>query len=401
VKRVAFAMLVVTGVARAQPEALDPAAIPTRAHVGPPGEEQGPDPAPQVALMTFGVGDVIFEKFGHAALCLDYHSGDPVCFNYGVTDFKAGSDLAWNFLRTQQRFWVEPESFDAMTQFYKWEDRDIWMQLLPLTPDQARKVEHKLTTDIREANRYYVYDHFFDNCTTRLRNIIDDVTDGKLREGTEQRYPLTYREIALRGFAEIPLAVALTDFVFGRQLDDTPTIWAAMFHPSVLREQVAAKLGVKPRLLYKRRGPAFPTDGRTDRILTIGLAFLFALPLLVAAWRRKLERVALVWATVYLTLWGLVIWSLVLLSSISGIRWNEAVFVLMPLDLALPFLSPARRRLYARVRVVGLLAVSLLCAVGLFHQPLWVPILTAIMPLAIIAFDLPHPLLRSRPTNAS
>jgi hypothetical protein len=67
-------------------------------------------------------------------------------------------------------------------------------------------------------------------------------------------------------------------------------------------------------------------------------------------------------------------------------RWNEAVLVLMPLDLALPLMSPVLRRRYAQLRVVGLLALSILCAVGVLHQPLGIPILTAIMPLAVVAF---------------
>ncbi|MDB4958846.1 MAG: hypothetical protein JWO36_6415 [Myxococcales bacterium] len=388
-KRLALALLVMlgTGVARAQPQRLDPGEIP---------EAQKP---PEVVLLTFGVGDRIFEKFGHTALCLNYEGADPVCFNYGVTNFNAGSELVWNFVRSKQKFWVDPESWEAMTHFYKWEDRDIWVQNLPLTSEQATKVERKLISDIQEANRYYVYDHFYDNCTTRLRDIIDDATGGKLREGSDAPYPLTFREVGLRGLAEFPPLVALTDFIIGRALDKTPTIWEAMFHPTVLREQVELKLGVKPKLLYKRHGPDFPTEGATDRILAIVLALVFALPLLVATWRRKLQGLALAWATLYLTFWGVLIWALVLLSSIPAIRWNEAVFVLMPFDLALPFLSPTRRTLYARGRVVVLLLVSLLCAIGIFRQPLWVPILTAIMPLAIIAFDLPHALFKRR--NAS
>ena len=413
-KPLALAMLVLlsTGVARAQPARLDlhlrPGEIPTRAkRTGPEMERaserwrvgQATDKPPEVVLLTFGVGDVIFEKFGHAALCLNHEDADPLCFNYGVTDFKAGSVLAWNFLRTQQRFWVDPESWDAMTHFYKWEDRDIWVQNLPLTPVQARKVEHKLMFDIREENRFYVYDHFFDNCTTRLRDIIDDATSGQLRAGTYVSYPLTYREIALRGLAEFPILVSLTDFIFGRQTDDTPTVWQAMFHPNVLREQVEVRLGVKPKLLNKRRGPQFPTDGPSDRFVTLGLAFLFAVPLLLATWRRKLQKLALAWTTAYLTFWGVVIWGLIFLSSIPAFRWNEAVLVLVPFDLALPLLSVGKRRRYARGRVMVLLVVSLLCAIGLFHQPLWIPILTAIMPLSIIAFDLPHPF--SKPRAAS
>ncbi|HUJ58030.1 MAG TPA: DUF4105 domain-containing protein [Kofleriaceae bacterium] len=368
------------GVARAQPQRLDPSTLPA-ASVEPP----------QIVLLTFGVGPRIFEKFGHAALCLYYDQSreEPTCFNYGVTDFNEGSAMVWHFLRTEQKFWVEPESWSAMVRFYRAEDRDIWMQVLPLPPDQARAIEQKLLYDIQEDHKYYFYDHFFDNCTTRLRDMIDRATGGKLSDGAGVAYPLTFREIGHSGLSEFPFMTALADYVLGRQLDDTPTLWQAMFHPDVLRQQVEDKLHVPARRLYKRRGPAFPSDGPTDRLPALGIALVFALPLLVATWRRRFQRLALAWATLYLALGGVVIWGLVLVSSIPGVRWNEAVFVLMPLDVVLPLLRPARRRTYARVRVIGLALVSALVAIGIFHQPLWIPILSAFMPLAIVAFSEP------------
>ena len=52
--------------------------------------------------------------------------------------------------------------------------------------------------------------------------------------------------------------------------------------------------------------------------------------------------------------------------------------------LVLPFLGPERRRSYARWRLLGLVLVSALCAIGVLHQPLWIPILTAFVPLVLI-----------------
>ena len=357
---------------------------------------------PEVILLTFGVGGRIFEKFGHAALCLAYpedrtesgplHSGpvtarEPVCFNYGVTNFNEGTTMIWSFLRTKQRFWVDPESWTDMIAFYEEEDRDIYEQVLPLSPDQARAIEREILSSLEEAHRYYHYDHFFNNCTTRLRDMIDRASGGKLHTGTEIAYPLTFRQMGYRGLAGLPPLISLADFVVGRQLDDTPSLWEAMFHPDVLRQHVEHAFAVAPHLIYKRQGAPFPTSGSTFRWEMLAIALVFALPLLIATWRRRFVRVAVGWATVYLVLWGVTVWGLAIVSSIPGVRWNENVFVLVPLDIVLPFLSVERRRQYARVRVAGLLLASALCAVGLLHQPLWIPILSALLPLSIIAFD--------------
>jgi uncharacterized protein DUF4105 len=385
---VALLLLAATLPANAQPARLDPSEL---------AAMQGAD-VPDVIVLTFGVGERIFEKFGHAAICLHWRNTgrEPVCFNYGVTNFSAGSELVWGFLRGEQKFWLDPERWGATVAFYEYEDRDIWEQTLPLTPEQARAFETKLLGDLDEHHRYYVYDHFFDNCTTRLRDMIDAITGGKLRTGTDVAYAMTFREMGRRGLTEEPELLALTDFLVGRQLDDHPTLWNAMFYPAVLREQLRVHFGAEPTLIYQRKGPPFQTSASFGgRFGMLALAAAFALPLVLAAWRRRFERLALSWAALYLGLWGLALWSLVVVSTIPGLRWNEAALVLVPLDFLLPFLSPRHRHAYAKWRVIELLAVSVLCAIGVLHQPLWIPILTAIVPLATVFVS---DELRTRPT---
>jgi len=422
-----LALVLTASVAQAQP-----------AHLLPGDFEAGrvEAEAPTIVVLSFGMGDRIFEKFGHSAICLRYHDPMriPVCFNYGVTDFAEGLPMIWGFLRGEQKFWVEPTSLGSMMSFYVSEDRDIWEQELPLTEPQRRAIEDKLWSDVAPENRYYNYDHFFDNCTTRLRDMIDTASGGALRIGGAEPYPLTFREIGHHGLAELPPLIVLTDFVMGRQVDEHPTRWQAMFHPDILRHELDRQLGATARLLYKRRGHGFPASGPTDRLPMFALMLLFALPLAYTRVRDRGQphlrvavaavfaaalgysvvviapvlgvaatvavaaaltgpfvfargRLAVVFASIPLVFWGLLVWTLVVISSIAGVRWNEVVLVLMPFDAVLPFLGERRQRSYARVRVVGLLLVSALCAIGVLHQPLWLPILTAIVPLGLLASD--------------
>jgi len=158
-----------------------------------------------------------------------------------------------------------------------------------------------------------------------------------------------------------------------------------MFHPEIFRQQIAARFGVEPRLLYKRRGPVFPVDGPSGRLELVALALAFTLPLALAQWRRRFEIAALAWTTLWLFALGAIVWGPAIMSSIPGVRWNEAVFVAMPLDGALVFLPAAPRRRYALARV-GLIALcSLLAAIGVFHQPLWIVCLVVFLPMIAIA----------------
>jgi hypothetical protein len=171
-------LCLLAGVAGAQPQHMDPDQLP-----------HGNGEPPEIILLTFGEGFQIFEKFGHAALCIHYPSeriaaerfsppirallqpiadktGIPVeelpriaCVNYGVTDFREGPPMIWHFLRTEQKFWADTESMISMVVFYSGrdrlgkelqEDRDIYVQRLPLAADQARAVEARIKSTLMD-----------------------------------------------------------------------------------------------------------------------------------------------------------------------------------------------------------------------------------------------------------
>jgi hypothetical protein len=71
-----------------------------------PGEPAGPGDVPIVELYTMGQGDLMFEKFGHAALCIRYarQPRRTRCYNYGTTDFDSVVPLIWGFLRGRSLF---------------------------------------------------------------------------------------------------------------------------------------------------------------------------------------------------------------------------------------------------------------------------------------------------------
>ncbi|HEX8113107.1 MAG TPA: DUF4105 domain-containing protein [Kofleriaceae bacterium] len=378
-------------VARAQPAHLASGEVPAGA--------VEPEP-PAIELLTFGVGARIFEKFGHAAICLRYHQPEhpAICFNYGVTNFSAGAVMVWSFLRGQQKFWVEPTTLDAMLAFYRGEDRDIWRQTLPITGDAARAIEARLWSDIREDHRYYMYDHFYDNCSTRLRDMIDQATGGALSASRATRHPRTFRELGRRGLAGMPLLLVTSDLIIGRELDQHPTMWQAMFYPEILRSVGARQLHAPPELIYHRRGPPFPIRGNSGRLHFLAVAVALAVPLFIAHAVRRHQAAALWAVSVALALLGVIVWTVAIASSIPAVRYNEAVFVVMPLDLALPLLSPDWRRRYARGRIAVLAVFLALALVGVFRQPLWIVVLAVALPMATVAFDLPHG--RQRPETA-
>lgn len=343
------------------------------------------DQYPIVELVTMGIGSRIWEKHGHIAICIRFvRPGRDVCFNYGVANFHQPVSMFMSFLRGEPSFWVAATRPERLIAQYRRADRTIFVQRLPLTQEQKRQVIQKLMFDVRPENRYYSYDHFMDNCTTRVRDIIDKVTGGKLSNTGKPEAPETFREYARAGFTGLPWALVITDLFMGRSTDVHPTHYEAMFLPDYLRHSVTEEFGADPIIVYQRKGPPHPTEGSSGRF---GF-FLIILLTTAPAWATRLwgrwQRLGLGVAIFLPAFIGLVLWFGVVVSPVPYVRYNEAALVCMPLDFALPFLSGRRLILYARIRVAIILLVSLFLAIGVFHQPIWVLALWPLIPLGTV-----------------
>lgn len=343
---------------------------------------------PTIELVTMGIGALIWERHGHIALCVRHKDRrQDACYNYGIADFHKPLSMAWGFFRGTKSFWVGKMRPDDMLRIYEYADRTIWVQPLPLTPEQKRQVIDKLEYDILDEHRYYSYDHFDDNCTTRVRDVIDNATGGKLRAMTETTDGRTFRDLAREGFFGMRIPLLITDIAMGRSTDRVPTYWERMFLPQYLREAVEKEFGIKPYVLYERKGPPPLDDGPSGRVLFALVIVLLTSPSWITRLVGKYQRTGLAASISPYVFLGAVLWGLALISPLPYVRWNETCLILLPSDVLLvAFLSPERRRKYARFRVGMLVLLALLEVIGLVKAPLLAPILWPLIPASVVAF---------------
>lgn len=335
---------------------------------------------PEIDLYTMGPGEEVFTRFGHAAICVtDEKTPLGRCYNYGTADFSTPGPLTWNFVRGRALFWVSVQDLPRMVAFYMAQDRTLYRQRLRLPPEQARQLAAALEASTERAVRFYRYHHFYDNCTTRIRDLLDRVTGGALSRGAQTEGGPTFRSYARAGFAgDLPLLLA-AEVLLGRPAEARTSPWQAMFLPEVLRREVAARLGAEPEVVYARKAP--PPGGSTSlaRLALGGTGLLLALLTLAL---RRAGRLALAPAAAVLGPGGIVIWGLAVLSSFPELRQNEALLCLWPTDLLLPILPPGWLRGYLRVRLAALLTLALLAGAGVLVQPLVALLLLAGLPTA-------------------
>jgi hypothetical protein len=342
---------------------------------------------PRVVLLTMDAGDDLFSKSGHAALCIMPGEGNESrapCYNYGITHFDDPPGLVFDYARGRADFWVVVFPYQFILNRYTNEyDRTVWRQDVPMPTSDAAALYADLQWDALPANRHYAYHHFYDNCTTRIRDRLDAALHGKLRAGRDSAYVRTWRSFAEESLSGEPLLLAASTFV-GRAADVHPTQYQALARPEVLRAELRAILGpgAEATRAYARRAPMPSGSPMAGRWLLATIAAAIALVTgLLSRWRLGAVRVV---APGIPGLIGVTLWSLAAVSVHDEFRWNEALLLFTPTDLALAW---RRTEPYHRAYLLGRAAlVTLALALdlaGVFHQPLFT-LATLLAPLALL-----------------
>lgn len=362
------------------------AAMPPPEPAAAPAEEE-----PRIDLVTMGVGSRIWERHGHIVLCVHWRDASrDRCYNYGIGNFRDPVGMGWGFFRGTNSFWAGADTPADMLFIYRYTDRTIWAQTLPLTADQKKHVVTKLERDILDENRYYSYDHFDDNCTTRVRDILDEATGGALSKMKEQTDGRTYRDLARQGFFGMRLPLLITDLAMGRSTDRVPSYYERMFLPDYMREAATKLWGVEPRVLYQRKGPPPLHDGPSGRVLLALVMLALTAPVVLAVRFGRFRRTALAVALVPQFLLGIAFWVLAIISPLPYVHINETCLIFFPLDLAMLLLPERLARAYARGRTISLVLIAALLLFGVLKQPLWSVLIGPLVPALALGYLKPR-----------
>ncbi len=195
----------------------------------------------EFTVYTYGPGDAVFERFGHIALSMrDMVTGEDVAFNWGMFDFNQPRFLM-RFLTGDTRYWMAGFLTPQFNAVYRSDDRTIRRQTLALTPLQRGALHDFLLWNAQEENRYYRYDYYRDNCSTRVRDVLDWALGGELksvlRGNAGQR---TWREETARITADNLPVYAGIEIALGRNADRPLDAWDEAFLPDLLADRLAA-----------------------------------------------------------------------------------------------------------------------------------------------------------------
>jgi hypothetical protein len=203
-----------------------------------------PSPAPtgedlSISLLTFGPGDIYWERFGHDAILVRYGGKNPaIAFNYGMFDFNQ-KDFMLNFARGYMNYRMAADDLRGDLYLYNREGRWVQEQKLNLTPQQRAALVEYLEWNAQPENMNYRYDYFLSNCATKVRDALDMALGGALKKQLEaQQTPYSYRYDAVRLISPDFIAGVGMDLGLGPNADHPLNLWQESFVPMVLMEAV-------------------------------------------------------------------------------------------------------------------------------------------------------------------
>jgi hypothetical protein len=201
-----------------------------------------------------GPGDQVWEKFGHNAIWIhDQANHTDIAYHWGLFDF-ADKEFIPRFILGRMRYSMGAFDFDQTVNAYRQTNRMVWAQQLNLTPAQRQRLADFVAWNVQPENRYYHYDYFRDNCSTRVRDAIDGALGGIIRQET-QNIPSnsTYRFHTARLTQDDWGVFTGTMYGLGEPVDRQLSAYEEMFLPVRMKDRLrSVKVGNQPLVLSER-----------------------------------------------------------------------------------------------------------------------------------------------------
>lgn len=187
----------------------------------------------QISLITVNPGEEVYEQFGHTAIRVKELYGDAdLVFNYGLFSF-ATPNFIFRFVKGETDYQLGITDWNRFIFEYSMRGSQMTEQILDLSPYQAGKVLEALEANYQPENRVYRYNFFYDNCSTRPRDIIENnIEEDLLYLDPESK--TSFRGLIYEN-TDMPRWLLFgIDLALGSKADAPTTFREAMFLPSIL-----------------------------------------------------------------------------------------------------------------------------------------------------------------------
>ncbi|MCK4561377.1 MAG: DUF4105 domain-containing protein, partial [Flavobacteriaceae bacterium] len=219
-------------------------------------------PQAEISVITCGPGEnELYATFGHSAFRIqDIPNKIDRVYNYGTFNFDT-PNFYMNFAQGKLLYELRAYNFGAFLQSYHRENRWVKGQVLDLTTGNVQEVYEFLENNTKPKNRSYKYDFFFNNCSTKLYDVLETVLKDKIIFNNDfDKYQYTHRDLIQLYLNNQLWGDFGIDLALGSVIDKKASAKEYMFLPDFVFEAFT-KIEVKSDNYQK------PIVKRTEQIL--------------------------------------------------------------------------------------------------------------------------------------
>ena len=206
----------------------------------------------EVYLLTCGPGQELYATWGHTALRVkDLNAGTDIVYNWGVFDFST-KHFAWKFAKGRLEYMLAYTTYDRFLDEYIYSNREVISQRVNLDRQEINTMLMLIQENLKPENVKYRYDFFYDDCSTRVRDLLENaVGDNLLYPPEDIRNQTTFAKEIERFSIRSPWLDFGIDMLMGREGRKRTTLRDRMFLPDELSKGLS-------QLVIRRDGLMVP-----------------------------------------------------------------------------------------------------------------------------------------------
>ena len=308
----------------------------------------------EIGVLTCSPGNEAYSVYGHSAFRIkdDLHGYDAV-FNYGIFDFNT-PNFVYRFAAGQTDYLLGAYKFDAFLDEYIYENRSIFEQVLNLTHNEKQKIFEFLIWNAQPENRVYRYNFLFDNCASRIRDVVEQQVEGEVVFPSRSDEPKTFRQLIKDCHSKLLWLNFGIDLVVSAPAERIASAYEEMFLPDYIMKHFSATTintheGTKPlvkssQIIFQATQTNFKSLKIASPFVVLGLLFLLVLSVSVQQLRKNKISACLDYTVYGFTgLMGVIMLWFVFFSEHPAMSPNYNVLWAVPLNLVFAILWKVKK----------------------------------------------------------
>ena len=196
-------------------------------------------PSSKISIIIASPGNILYNAFGHSAIRINDTINDyDLVYNYGIYNFNT-PNFYTKFVRGKLLYKLGLQRFGGFVEGYKSQGRQVTERIVNLNEAQKTKILQFLSENYQPENREYLYDFFYDNCASVIRDVLEQQVDGTLEYDTANVKQITFRQLLDEYLATSPWSDFGIDLILGLPADKKADFRNQMFLPDYLEENLS------------------------------------------------------------------------------------------------------------------------------------------------------------------